>query len=139
MKLNRPAMTALASLGLAACVSGAALAQSEGHARIVAATEIAHNLSQPWGLTFLPDGSALVSSRDTGEIRRIYPVTGQHVAVGMVPDLVAQNDFGILDLAASPGFATDRTVYSYLATADDHMEECRRAAYSGRSGLAAAP
>jgi glucose/arabinose dehydrogenase len=120
MKLNRPAMTALATLTLAACIAGAALAQSDSHARIVEVTEIARDLSQPWGLTFLPDGSALVSSRDTGDIRRVDPATGQHVSVGTVPDVVARNDSGLLGLAASPGFATDRTVYAYLTTPADN-------------------
>ena len=120
MKLNRPMKTARASLCFVACMAGSAVAQGNGPARIVAVTEIAHNLSQPWGLTFLPDGSALVSSRNTGEIRRIDPITGQHVAVGTVPDVVARNDSGLLGLAASPGFATDRTVYAYLTTVDDN-------------------
>jgi glucose/arabinose dehydrogenase len=120
MKLTRTAMTALAAVTLAACITGATFAQSDGHARIVAVTEIARDLSQPWGLTFLPDGSALVSSRNTGEIRRIDPATGQHVSVGTVPDVVAQNDSGLLGLAASPTFATDRTVFAYLTTEADN-------------------
>jgi glucose/arabinose dehydrogenase len=125
MKPKRTPMTAiaLATVIIVACMAGSANAQSNSasaHARIAAVTEIARDLSQPWGLTFLPNGSALVSSRDTGEIRRIDPISGQHVLVGTVPDVVAQNDSGLLGLAASPAFATDRTVYAYLTTAADN-------------------
>jgi glucose/arabinose dehydrogenase len=103
--------------------AGAVSAQTEsasGHARIVSVTEIARDLLQPWGLTFLPDGSALVSSRNSGDIRRIDPVTGQHVSVGIVPGVVAENDSGLLGIAASPDFSTDRTVYAFLTTETDN-------------------
>jgi glucose/arabinose dehydrogenase len=125
MKLNRSAMkaTALAAVLFSAFMASSASVQSEnasGHARIVSVTEVTRGLSQPWGLTFLPDGSALVSSRNTGGIHRIDPTTGQHVLVGTVPDVVAQNDSGLLGIAASPNFATDRTVFAYLTTAADN-------------------
>jgi glucose/arabinose dehydrogenase len=89
-------------------------------ARIVKVTEIAHDLVTPWGLGFLPDGSALVSSRNTGEIRRIDPATGQHQSVGIVPDVVTGNDAGLLGLAVSPRFVEDRTVFAYLTTATEN-------------------
>ncbi|MGL4235303.1 MAG: PQQ-dependent sugar dehydrogenase [Tabrizicola sp.] len=100
-----------------------ARAQTENpsqHAQIAGVTEITQNLVSPWGLTFLPDGSALVSSRDTGDIRRIDPATGQHQSVGIVPDVVSGNDAGLLGLAASPAFADDRTVFAYFTTATDN-------------------
>jgi glucose/arabinose dehydrogenase len=150
MKLNQlPLMaSALATVIVGACTSGSTSTQSNGTSRstttqapgpsgstatksnstsgvsglaqIGAVTEIATGLLQPWGLTFLPNGSALVSSRNSGEIRRVDPVTGQHFAVGTVPDVVADNDSGLLGLATSPGFAEDRTVYAYLTTAADN-------------------
>jgi glucose/arabinose dehydrogenase len=89
-------------------------------ARIVGVTEVAQGLLQPWGLTFLPDGTALVASRNTGDIRRIDPATGTHVSVGIVPGVIARNDSGLLGLAASPEFATDRTVYAYFTTSEDN-------------------
>lgn len=125
MNLPRTATKAiaLAIVSIIVCLAGAASAQSDGasnHARIAKVTEIAHDLSSPWGLTFLPNGSALVSSRDTGDIRRIDPATGQHVLVGTVSNVVARNDSGLLGLAASPGFTEDRTVFAYLTTAIDN-------------------
>jgi glucose/arabinose dehydrogenase len=125
MKLTRAAMAAiaLATAINATCMASSALAQNNGssqHAKIMEVTEVTRDLSQPWGLTFLPDGSALVSSRNTGDIRRIDPATGKHVSVGIVPGVVAQNDSGLLGLAASPDFAKDRTVFAYLTTAADN-------------------
>lgn len=90
------------------------------HATILEVTEITRDLEQPWGLTFLPDGTALVTSRDTGDIRRVDPQTGQHTSVGLVSDVDAWNDSGLLGIAASPTFADDRLVYVYLSTETDN-------------------
>ena len=38
---------------------------------LVSKKTVARSLTSPWGLAFLPDGSALVSERDTGLVRRI--------------------------------------------------------------------
>jgi glucose/arabinose dehydrogenase len=114
------ALTAVAPVFFIAETAGGQTDDASQHARIVGVTEIAQNLASPWGLTFLPDGSALVSSRDTGDIRRIDPATGTHQSVGAVPDVVAGNDAGLLGLAASPAFADDRTVFAYLTTATDN-------------------
>jgi len=119
----RATAVAMATVTAILCAASAASAQSNSSlepARIVAVTEIAHDLVSPWGLGFLPDGSALVSSRDTGDIRRIDPATGLHRSVGVVADVVTGNDAGLLGLAVSPSFADDRTVFAYLTTAADN-------------------
>jgi glucose/arabinose dehydrogenase len=119
----RAIVIALATCTAGFCTASSASGQSDDplrHARIVEVTEIAHDLVSPWGLAFLPDGSALVSSRDTGDIRRIDPSTGQHWSVGIVANVVSSNDSGLLGLAVSPDFADDRTVFAYLTTATDN-------------------
>jgi glucose/arabinose dehydrogenase len=78
-------------------------------------TELATNLQMPWGLTFLPDSSALVSSRETGEIHRIS-VDGQFITlVGTVADVTKTAEGGLLGLATSPNFETDQTVFAYVS------------------------
>ncbi|MDX8350862.1 PQQ-dependent sugar dehydrogenase [Cognatiyoonia sp. IB215182] len=72
------------------------------HATIVEATEITRDLEQPWRHTFLPDGTALVTSGNTGDIRRVDPSMGPHTSVGFVSDVDAWNDSGLLGIAVSP-------------------------------------
>lgn len=79
-------------------------------------TEIASGLDMPWGLTFLPDGSALISGRFSTEIRHIPAHGGETTLVGQVPDVETSAEGGLLGLAASPDFAQDRTVFAYVSS-----------------------
>ncbi|NYH53202.1 glucose/arabinose dehydrogenase [Nocardiopsis arvandica] len=79
-------------------------------------TELATGLDMPWGLTFLPDGSALVSGRASGQIHHIPAGGGRADPVGGVPDVSVSAEGGLLGLAASPDFARDRTVYAYVSS-----------------------
>ena len=70
----------------------------------------ARGLQHPWGLAFLPDGRMLVTERP-GRLRILDangtvspPVTG-------VPEVYARGQGGLLDVALSPDFATDRLVF----------------------------
>jgi len=78
-------------------------------------TELTTGLRMPWGLDFLPDGSALVASRDTGEISHVPADGGPASVVGTVPGIGRSSEGGLLGLAVSPGFDTDRTVYAYAS------------------------
>jgi glucose/arabinose dehydrogenase len=78
--------------------------------------DLVTGLDVPWGLAFLPDGSALVSERDTARIRQVT-ASGQVSEVGTVPDVVADNEGGLLGLATPPG---QPIVYAYLTAAEDN-------------------
>ncbi|MGH3320624.1 MAG: PQQ-dependent sugar dehydrogenase [Streptosporangiaceae bacterium] len=80
---------------------------------------IAKGLKVPWGLAFLPDGSALVSERDSARILRVTP-HGKVTEVGTLPSVVPGGEGGQLDLAVSPHFASDHLVYAYYTAADDN-------------------
>jgi glucose/arabinose dehydrogenase len=82
--------------------------------------ELTTGLEAPWGLTFLPDGSALVSERLSGEILRIPPRGGHPQPVGVVPDVQVSSEGGLLGIAASPDFATDRTVFASVSGDDQN-------------------
>ena len=84
------------------------------------ATEtIATGLPLPWGLAFLPGGTALVTLRDQAEVLRIG--TGATpVSVGRVPGVVPGGEGGLLGIAVSPTFASDRMVFVYFTSADDN-------------------
>ncbi|MEE1942378.1 PQQ-dependent sugar dehydrogenase [Streptomyces sp. TRM 70361] len=79
-------------------------------------TELADGLDMPWGLDFLPDGSALVSGRASGMIHRIPADGGEAEPVGEVPGVERSSEGGLLGIAVSPGFAEDRTVYAYVSS-----------------------
>jgi glucose/arabinose dehydrogenase len=83
-------------------------------------TELTTGLDAPWGLTFLPDGSALVSERITGEILRVPADGGDARTVGVVPDVNATSEGGLLGIVASPDFADDRTVYASVSGAREN-------------------
>jgi glucose/arabinose dehydrogenase len=84
----------------------------------VTATTIATGLSVPWGLAFLPDGSALVGERTTGRILRLDGQGGS-VEVQML-DSADRGEGGLLGLALSPNYAQDGLIYAYLTTDDDN-------------------
>jgi glucose/arabinose dehydrogenase len=93
--------------------------------RADAAPAIARNLATgmvvPWGLAFLPNGDALVSERESGRVWRVRR-TGGKVFAGSVSgtDGAARGEGGLLGLAVSPDFSSDRMVYAYLSTTIDN-------------------
>ncbi|MFI9812074.1 PQQ-dependent sugar dehydrogenase [Saccharothrix variisporea] len=67
----------------------------------------------PWGLAFLPDGSALVTERETSSVYRLTG-SGTRTDLGKVPGTqVTGGEGGVLGLEVSPTFATDRHVFVY--------------------------
>src|SRR5512132_1906374 len=80
---------------------------------------VAGGLEAPWGLAFLPDGSALVSERDSGRILQVRPGAGPR-EVGTVPRVGAEGEGGLLGRAVSPAFDHDQLVYAYFSAATDN-------------------
>ncbi|GAA4545530.1 PQQ-dependent sugar dehydrogenase [Pseudonocardia xishanensis] len=76
-------------------------------------------LEVPWGIAFLPDGSALVTERIPGTISRVAP-DGAVTRLGEVEGVTPTGEGGLLGVAVSPDYATDRTLYVMLTTADDN-------------------
>jgi glucose/arabinose dehydrogenase len=81
---------------------------------------VATGLRVPWGIAFLPDGSALVSERTTGRILRIGPNGSKRVAMRLPGVATNAGEGGLLGLALSPRYAQDRLIYAYLTTARDN-------------------
>jgi glucose/arabinose dehydrogenase len=79
---------------------------------------VAQGLEVPWGVGFLPDGSALVTERGNG---RVLQVAGGRVTeVGRVDQTRAQGEAGLLGLAVSPSYAEDKRVFVYTSTDRDN-------------------
>jgi len=91
---------------------------------------VARNLAAPWGITFLPDGTALVGERDTTRVLSVPAGSGGVREVGRVTIAAPQGEAGLLGLAASPQFSEDALVYAYVSTAEDNRVV--RMEYDGR-------
>ncbi|WP_460525966.1 PQQ-dependent sugar dehydrogenase [Flindersiella endophytica] len=94
---------------------------------------IATGLQTPWDVVFLPDGTALVSDRDSGRLNRIG-TDGRVSRAGTVPGVSHRNEAGFLGLSLSPSYEKDRLLYAYISTASDNR--VIRMRYDG-SGLGA--
>jgi glucose/arabinose dehydrogenase len=80
---------------------------------------VARDLDVPWGIDFLPDGSALVTQRDEATIVRIHP-SGRVSRVGSVSGVVPTSEGGLLGLAVSPAYRRDHRIYVYFTTGSDN-------------------
>jgi glucose/arabinose dehydrogenase len=114
---------------------------------------LASNLSVPWGIAFLPDGTALITERDSRQILKAVPKTpapsgsagqsgstpsspatepsvdpsspGANPLLTVTPiqtinDAVAGGEGGLLGIAVSPTYDTDRLVFIYYTAQQDN-------------------
>jgi glucose/arabinose dehydrogenase len=79
---------------------------------------VATGLQAPWGVAFLPDGSALVSERDTTRVVQVRD--GSVRTVGRVEAASPQGEAGLLGLATSPSYSADHLVFAYVSTEQDN-------------------
>lgn len=96
----------------------------DGADQEVAATVLVKGLETPWGVAFLPDGSALVTERDTARILQVGPGTEgdglKLTEVQRLAEVEPGGEGGLLGIAVSPTYASDKTVYVYYSTARDN-------------------
>jgi aldose sugar dehydrogenase len=74
------------------------------------ATAVVEGLEHPWALAFLPGGDILVTERP-GRLRLIVDGSLQPDPVDGVPDVFAQGQGGLLDVALSRDFDTDGLLF----------------------------
>jgi glucose/arabinose dehydrogenase len=115
-------------LGVVATLGGSS-AQAQP-ARVKDVATIATGLTSPWGLAFLPDGSALVTERDTRLVKRIRPAAPRPVTVvGRIDAAIPGGEGGLLGIAVPPG-PDPKAFYVYYTTAQDNR--IARVAWDGR-------
>ncbi|MFM6848611.1 MAG: PQQ-dependent sugar dehydrogenase [Terrabacter sp.] len=90
-----------------------------------------------WSVALLPDGSALVSERNTGRVHHVpKPGTGgDATVVGRLPIFRTEGEGGLLGLAVAADFDADPVVYAYYTTNSDN----RIAALPWRDGRLGEP
>ncbi|HEX8629144.1 MAG TPA: ricin-type beta-trefoil lectin domain protein, partial [Catenuloplanes sp.] len=75
----------------------------------------------PWGLVTLPDGSILYARRDAHDIARMTPNNGAKSSIGAVPNVRSTDgEGGLMGLAISPSFLTDRWLYIMHTSPSDN-------------------
>jgi len=123
LHVRRPLWITLAVLSAAALVGALTLrpsaAQAAGGFDFTRPQTVATGLATPWGMAFLPDGSALVAERDSARLLQVRAGAAP-VVRGTVPGVVPGGEGGLLGLAVSPTFGQDNLVYAYLTAANDN-------------------
>lgn len=108
----------LPSIFLSAVVAGGSLTPASGAqtnapklpATPLSVSVIATGLSHAWALQFLPDGRMLVTER-RGRLRIVTKEGKISSAVSGVPEVAAQGQGGLLDVALAPDFAESRVLF----------------------------
>jgi len=91
---------------------------AEGQTRVTCATSnadfnvtvLSKDLDSPWAVEPLPSGELLVSEK-TGQLRLVTAEGKVGPAISGVPKVDPRGQGGLLDVALSPTFQTDRTIY----------------------------
>ncbi|MGH3802150.1 MAG: PQQ-dependent sugar dehydrogenase [Pseudonocardiaceae bacterium] len=109
-----------ALLLLAACGTGNSGSPDRGDdSRKRETGVVARDLQVPWALDFLPDGTALVTERNSRMISTIAP-DGTTQAVQRLSEVGGGGEGGLLGIAVSPRYDRDQTVFVYYTTDIDN-------------------
>ncbi|ELZ49326.1 glucose sorbosone dehydrogenase [Halorubrum distributum JCM 9100] len=81
---------------------------------------VAEGFENPWGLAFLPDDGRLLVTERPGRLSLLDPADGTVEAVAGAPEVFAEGQGGLLDVAVHPDYPDDPRVYlTYSASAAD--------------------
>ncbi|MEO3747820.1 PQQ-dependent sugar dehydrogenase [Plantactinospora sp. B5E13] len=131
-RTGRMATAAVAVLAVGAVVVGVGLwrgwfadpsVSDPPRVRAASVRTVVGDLAAPWGLAFLPDGSALVTERDSRRILRVAAdPSGVHTAteVARIDEATPEGEGGLLGIAVSPDHARDGWIYVYYTSARDN-------------------
>ena len=90
-------------------------ALSQAAARV----EVLQNrLAHPWSLAFLPGDQGMLITLRGGELKRWQPGKGLSAPISGVPQVWANGQGGLLDVALAPDFAQSRRVWLSYAESD---------------------
>lgn len=130
------------AVSLVLITSGATLSSAGAvpSVKVVSQQTITQNLTSPWGMAFLPDGSALISERDTARIRRIparspgSPAVSlsQAPVVGTVRGVVPGGEGGLLGIAVPPATGSAQPAYLFAYFTGRNDNRVVRIAWDGR-------
>ncbi|MFY9637131.1 MAG: PQQ-dependent sugar dehydrogenase [Cellulosimicrobium cellulans] len=81
-------------------------------------TRLDLQLDIPWAAVFLPNGTAIISERDSALLKAVKD--GRATTIGQVPGVTPGGEGGLLGLALSPQFPADSYLYMYFTSAEDN-------------------
>lgn len=91
----------------------------ESEAVEIGTEEIATGFTHPWAIAVLPEDGLLVTERE-GRLNHLDPETGDREAVEGTPEVHAEGQGGLLDVAVDPDFGDDPWIYlTYAAGTGD--------------------
>ena len=97
-------------------------------------TTIAEGLERPWGMTWLPDGSILITERP-GRLRIVRNKELDLEPIAGVPEVFAVNHGGLMDVSLHPNFESNRLVYFTYSDGTNQANHTKvaRAVFDGTS------
>ncbi len=136
MSWKRSSVLALA-LALAAMVVACTSAESnnaeprtfETQYQTIRLVQVASGLEHPWSVAFLPDGEMLVTERP-GRLLRLSADGSERQEIRGVPEVVARNQGGLMEVVLHPAFEENRWVYLTYSKGDS--DETTTALVRGR-------
>jgi len=98
------------SLILAGGIAGTAILPATAQADYTVET-VVEGLANPWSMVFLPDSRMMLVSERPGRIQLIDRDSGEMHAVSGVPEVHAEGQGGLLDLALHPDYQAEPWLY----------------------------
>jgi glucose/arabinose dehydrogenase len=93
---------------------------------------VVEGLERPWSIAWLPDGAMLITERP-GRLRVVRNGTLDPNAIAGVPEVLAVNQGGLMDVSLHPNFAQNRFIYLTYSYGSDDANRTRvaRATFDG--------
>ncbi len=95
-------------------------------------TTISTGWSVPWGMAWLPDGSMLITERDTFKLYHVSSTGGSKTTIGTVPNVVTTGgEGGLLGVAVDPNWSSNHYIYLFHTASEGNR--IARMTYDGTS------
>lgn len=97
-------------------------------------TTIVEGLEHPWSMAWLPDGAMLITERP-GRLRIVRDGTLDPTEIAGVPEVLAVNQGGLMDVSVHPNFAQNRFIYLTYSHGSEDANRTRlvRATFDGKA------
>lgn len=116
--MHKPLILLVLTLCFLACKNNAKdteIALSIENSRPYNIETVVDNLNNPWGMTWLPDGSMLVTEK-RGEI--IHFKNGEKFQIKNVPEVYNRGQGGLLDIALHPNYSENGWIYLTFSSSE---------------------